>query len=290
MERLFKIVTDSSCDFPENYYEEHGVEKVSLGFNLDGENYLGEEGKYITDNEFYELLGEGKMPTTYQVTSEVAKLHIEKFLKQGQDVLIVAFSSGLSGTCSSFIVASRELKEKYPERKIEVIDSLCASLGEGLLLYYVMKKADEGATIEETKAYADELKFKIRHSFTVDDLFHLKRGGRISSATAVVGSILKIKPIMHVDDEGHLVAIGKTIGRKRSLSTLVESMEETNALEEGDPVFISYGHCTEDVERIKQMIEEKFPGHPILVNQVGPVIGAHSGIGTIAVFYRAKQR
>ena len=214
--RQFAIVTDSSCDMPACYYLEHGVEVVNLGFTMNNVNYEGETGEKISEKEFYKLLREGSMPTTYQVTAETAKPHVEKFLEQGKDVLVLAFSSALSGTAGSFTVAARELSKKYPKRKIRVVDTLCASMGEGLLLYYVLKKADEGASIEETVKYAEDLKLHICHHFTVDNLFHLKRGGRVSTATAIVGSVLKIKPIMHVNNEGKLIAIGKAMGRKKS--------------------------------------------------------------------------
>ena len=225
--RKFVIVTDSSADMPEAYYKENGLDCLRLGFTLKDEIYEGENGQRIEPKEFYDLMREGAMPTTYQVASEVAKIHIEEHLKQGKDVLVIAFSSGLSGTASSFFVAARDLKEEYPDRKIEVVDSLCASMGEGLLLDYVVKKSDEGATIEEVKEYAEQLKLQICHEFTVDDLFHLKRGGRVSGATALIGTVLKIKPVMHVNNEGKLIAIGKVMGRKKSISGIFENMQKS---------------------------------------------------------------
>ncbi len=288
--RQFVIVADSASDMPVSYYEEHEVEVVRLGFNMNNVNYEGENGEKISEADFYNALREGAMPTTYQVTAEIAKLHIEPFLQKGQDVFILAFSSALSGTAGSLSVAARDLSEKYPDRKIRVVDSLCASMGEGLLLDYVIKKADEGATIEETASYAENLKLHICHHFTVDNLFHLKRGGRVSTATAILGSVLKIKPIMHVDDEGKLTAIGKVMGRKKSLSTLVENLFASADMEEGDPIFISHGDCMEDVEYVKKLILEKKPNVEIVVNYVGAVIGAHSGAGTVALFNKGKAR
>lgn len=288
--RQFAIVTDSSCDMPASYYAENGVELVSLGYTMNNVNYEGENGEHLSEKEFYALLRGGSMPTTYQVTAEIAKPHIEKYLQEGKDVLILAFSSALSGTAGSFSVAARELSEVYPERKIFVVDTLCASMGEGLLLDYVVKKADSGATIEETKQYAEDLKLHICHHFTVDNLFHLKRGGRVSTATAVVGSVLKIKPIMHVDNKGRLIAIGKAMGRKKSLMTLVDNLFAAADLGADDPIFISHGDCIDEVEWVKNLILERKPDAKIIVHYVGAVIGSHSGAGTVALFSKGKSR
>lgn len=289
-ERKFDIITDSGCDMPKSYFQEHDVEVVNLGFTMNNVNYEGEDGEKISEQDFYQKLREGSMPTTYQVSSEMAKAHICKSLDKGRDVLVVAFSSGLSGTAGSFAVAARELAKKYPKRKIFVVDSLCASMGEGLLLDYVVKKADEGAGIEETRDYAEGLKLKICHHFSVDNLFHLKRGGRVSATTAVIGSILKIKPIMHVDNEGKLVAIGKAMGRKKSLNVLVDNLFASMDMDENDPIFISHGDCMDDVEYVKSLILARMPKVKITVNYVGTVIGSHSGVGTIAIFNKGKQR
>ena len=226
----------------------------------------------------------------FRSTAEMASGHIEKSLLQGRDVLIITFSSGLSGTAGSFAVAARELRKQYPKRKIRVVDSLCASMGEGLLLDYVVKKADSGADLEETAKFAEALKLKICHHFTVDNLFHLKRGGRISSATAVIGSILNIKPIMRVDDRGKLVSVGKAMGRKKALHCLVENMFACMDMDENDPVFISHGDCIEDVEIVKGLILARLPSVEIKVHYVGSVIGAHSGAGTLAIFHKGKHR
>ena len=288
--RKFDIVTDSACDMPQAYYEEHGVECVNLGFTMNNVNYGGENGEFMSEKDFYAQLREGSMPTTYQVTGEMAKEHMEKSLQNGRDLLVITFSSGLSGTSGSFVVASRELAEKYPERKIRVVDSLCASMGEGLLLDYVIKKADSGASLDETAQYAEDLKLHICHHFTVDNLFHLKRGGRISGATAVIGSILKIKPVMHVNDEGKLIALSKAMGRKKALHTVVDNLLAGADMDENDPIFISHGDCIEDVEYVKSLIWERMPNVEIVVNYVGTVIGAHAGAGTIALFNKGKCR
>ena len=288
--RQFVIVADSACDMPTSYYQEKDVELVNLGFMMNDVNYEGEDGEKISEKEFYKLLREGSMPTTYQVTAEAAKPHIEKYLSQGKDVLVLAFSSALSGTANSFVMAAKELSELYPTRKIRVVDTLCASMGEGLFLDYVVKKADSGASLEETVDYAEDLKLHICHYFTVDNLFHLKRGGRVSAATAVVGSVLQIKPIMHVDNQGRLIAIGKAMGRKKSLMTLVDNLLAVAELGKDDPIFISHGDCIDDVEWVKKQFLEKKPDVKIVVNYIGAVIGSHSGAGTLAIFAKGKSR
>ncbi|MBQ7879661.1 MAG: DegV family protein [Clostridia bacterium] len=290
MQRLFDIVTDSCADMTEEYYETNAVERVKLGFTMQNVNYGGEDGEKITEKEFYDKLRGGALPTTYQVTCESAKTHIERLLKRGRDVLVIAFSSGLSGTCDSFRLAAKQLSAAYKNRKIYVVDSLCASMGEGLLLDYVIKKADGGATIEETRDYAERLKGNIRHLFTVNNLFHLKRGGRVSPMTAIVGSILKIKPVMRVDERGKLVATGKAMGRKKALQTLVDTALKTHDLAVGDPVFISHGDCMEDAEYVRFLIQTALPQNPVTVGYIGSVIGAHAGDGTLAVFYKGKNR
>lgn len=290
MQRNFDVIVDSGCDMPQEYLQEQGVACVKLGFTMNNVNYEGESGEKITEQEFYAKVRAGAMPTTYQVTGEMAKTYMEKPLKAGRDVLVIAFSSGLSGTAGSFLVAQRELAETYPERKIFVVDSLCASMGEGLLLDYVLKKAETGATIEETAKYAEDLKLHICHHFTVDNLFHLKRGGRVSTATAIVGSILKIKPVMHVDDNGKLTSVGKAMGRKKSLKTLVENLFASADMDETDPIFISHGDCMDDVEYVKTLIYEKMPNVTIKVYYVGSVIGSHAGPGVVALFNKGKKR
>lgn len=290
MDRKFVIITDSASDLPEEYYKEHDIECIPLGFMMDGVTYGGDDGASMDVKKFYETLRAGSMPTTFQVTPEQARVHMEKFVKEGKDVLSLAFSSGLSGTANSCIMAAKELSEEYPERKIFVVDSLCASMGQGLFVDYVVKMADSGATIEETRKYAEDIKQNICHYFTVDNLFHLKRGGRVSAATAVIGSMLKIKPVLHVDHEGHLIPIGKAMGRKKSISALVDHMKELQILEKGDPIFISHGDCEDDVNYLVSLLRECFGDRKIVINCIGSVIGTHSGAGTLALFFRGKHR
>ena len=215
---------------------------------------------------------------------------LEPLLQAGKDVLILAFSSGLSTTCNSAVIAAQELGEKYPDRKIFAVDTLCASLGQGLLVWYAAKARERGGTIEEVRDWVEDRKLNLCHQFTVDDLHFLKRGGRISAATAVVGSMLQIKPVLHVDNEGHLINIGKARGRQASLKALVDRMEET-AIDSGSlTVFISHGDCLEDAQTVADMVKKRFGVQEVYINYVGPVIGAHSGPGTVALFYMGTDR
>ena len=290
MPRNFVIITDNASDLPEEYYTEHDIDCVRLGFTMDGVTYGGEDGASLDVKEFYTRLRNGSMPTTFQASPEQTAKHMERHLKEGKDVLVIAFSSGLSGTCNSYLVAARGLEEKYPDRRIAVVDSLCASMGQGLFVDYIVRKADAGASLEETRTYAENLKQHICHYFTVDNLFHLKRGGRVSATTAVIGSMLKIKPVLYVDHEGHLIPIGKTMGRKKSISALVEHMKELQILEEDDPIYISHGDCEEDVEYLIALLHENFGKRKIVVNEIGSVIGTHSGAGTLALFFKGRRR
>ena len=287
--RKFEIITDSGCDMPKEYLQAHGIACVKLGFTMNNINYEGESGEKISVTDFYQKLRDGATPTTYQVTGEMAKTTMERALKKGKDLLVIAFSSGLSGTADSFKVAGRELAKEYPNRKIYIVDSLCASMGQGLLLDYAIEQADQGKTIEETAEFLENLKGKICHHFTVDNLYHLKRGGRISTATAIVGSILKIKPIMKVDELGKLVSVSKTVGRKKALRALVDNFIESMD-ESADRIFISHGDCMNDAEQVKELLAKKFPRIPITVHFIGPVIGSHAGAGTLALFVKGKKR
>lgn len=288
--RRFHIMTDSASDMPESYYKEHDIDVSELGLQINGKLYGGADGEKIDCKDFYARLRGGAMPTTTQVIPEQVTEHAEKYLAAGEDILAVVFSSGLSGTAYSFSAAAKELQKKYPQRKFFVVDSLAASMGEGLLLDYVIRKADEGASIEETRDYAEALKLHIAHWFTVEDLFHLKRGGRVSAATAVVGTMLNIKPVMHVDDDGHLIPVINKMGRKKSIRALVDYMDELQCMDENDPVFISHGDCEEDALFLKELIEQRFGKRKFIIHYVGAVIGSHSGAGTLALFFKANHR
>lgn len=232
------------------------------------------------------------MPTTSQAAPSQAKEVFLSCLEKGKDVLYLAFSSGLSGTCASAQVAAREIQEEnlYPDRRIIVVDTLSASLGEGLLVHKAVGMKEAGKSMEETAAWLEENKLHLCHNFTVDDLFHLHRGGRVSRATAILGTMINIKPILHVDDEGHLIAIGKVRGRKKSLAALVDRMGEQIQGFENSEVFISHGDCREDAEYVKRLVQGRFGIESFLINHVGPTIGAHSGPGTMALFFMGNPR
>ena len=217
---------------------------------------------------------------------------LEPLLQAGKDVLILAFSSGLSMTYNASSMAVEELRDKYPDRKLYTVDTLCASLGQGLLVWLAAREREKGKSIEEVRDWVVSHKLNICHQFTVDDLHFLKRGGRISATTAVVGSMLQIKPVLHVDDEGHLIPLSKVRGRKKSLQALVDSMEELQGSYTGknEIVFISHGDCIEDAEYVRSLVEKKFGIRTFLINHVGPVIGSHSGPGTVALFFLGDHR
>lgn len=288
--RDYVITTDNNSDLPESYYTEHGVGCTYLSYTMDGQHYSHEN--FLPVKEFYDRMRKGSMPTTAQVNPEDARALIEPYLKAEKDVLHIAFSSGLSGSYNSARIAGEELREEYPDRKIVVIDSLAASLGQGLLVYLAQKKKEEGKTMDEVAQWVMEHRLNMVHTFTVDDLNHLYRGGRVSKTTAVVGGVLNIKPVLHVDDEGKLIPVGKVRGRKKSLLALVDMMEEKlgNYKNSCDTIFISHGDCEQDAQFVVDKIKEKYPIKTVLMNHVGATIGAHSGPGTVALFFVGENR
>ncbi len=288
--RDYVVFTDNTADLPADYLKENHLEEVYLSYTIDGQTY--NQANELPVREFYAKMRNGSMPTTSQVNPEEVREAFLKKVEEGYDILYIAFSSGLSGSCGSAQIAADQIMEERPEAKVVVVDSLCASLGEGLLVHKVLQKKKAGATLEEAAAYAEEIKLKICHNFTVDDLFHLYRGGRVSKATAIVGSLAGIKPVLHVDDEGHLVAIGKVRGRKKSLHALVERMQKQIKGFEGenDIVFISHGDCEEDARYVADKVKELCGIDAFLINFIGSTIGAHSGPGTVALFFVGSPR
>ena len=286
----FVITTDNTADLPYSYYKENGLEYMYLTYNLDGQVY-GKENE-LPSKEFYARMRGGSMPTTSQINSEDAKEVWLPYLREGKAILHLAFSSGLSGSCNSARLAAEDLKEEHPEYEIIVIDSLCASLGEGLFVHKAVELKREGKSMEEIAQWLEEHKLNFCHVFTVDDLHHLYRGGRVSRATAVLGSMINIKPVLHVDDEGHLVAVGKVRGRKRSLAALVDMMEERLGSYKGKntEIFISHGDCQEDAEYVAALVKERYGIEKVLINTIGATIGAHAGPGTVALFFLGDKR
>ena len=286
--RDFIIVTDSTVDLPEHMLEEQGIPVLQLNYVLDGKTY--EDRKGLSGREFFDKLREGSMPTTSQVNPEQAKEFFESFVKEGKDILCIGFSSGLSGTYNSERIAAEELSEEYPDTKIIVIDSLCASMGQGLLLAKALKKQREGMTLEELAQWLEENKLHICHNVTVDDLNHLYRGGRISKTTAVLGTLVQIKPIIHMNDEGKLIVIGKERGRKKALNTIVDMMGKQMEGYENDLVMVTHGDCLEDAEYVKSQIQKKYGIQDVVINGIGTVIGTHTGPGVVAVFCMGEKR
>ena len=280
----YVITTDNNSDLPEKYFKDHGVGCMYLSYSMNGKNYTHEN--FLPEHEFYEAMRNGSMPTTAQVNPENAKALLEPYLKEGKDILHIAFSSGLSGTYNSSRIAAEELMEEYPDRKIIVVDSLSASLGQGLLVWLAQQKKELGQTLEDVADWVEKNKLKMVHLFTVDDLNHLYRGGRVSRTTAIVGSMLNIKPVLHVDNEGKLTAIGKVRGRKKALQELVKLMDEKIGSfgADCDTIFISHGDCEQDAQYVAAKVKEKYNIKNIIINQVGATIGAHSGPGPMALF------
>lgn len=287
----FVIVTDSSADLPADLVRELGVEVLPLSFTIQGKTYRNyPDGREMAPGAFYQLLRSGGMATTSAVNVADYTAALEPLLQEGKDVLLLVFSSGLSATYQSSVIAVEELQEKYPDRKLFTVDTLCASLGQGLLVWHAVEQKRKGASIEAVRDWVEENKLHLCHWFTVDDLHFLKRGGRISAATAVVGSMLSIKPVLHVDDEGHLINVAKARGRNASLTALVDHMEQTAIDPAGQTIFISHGDCLADAQKVADEVRRRMGVEDIVINHVGPVIGAHSGPGTVALFFLGTKR
>ena len=288
--RDFVILTDSCCDLPEEVARELGLEVVPLTVTLDGteyHNYL--DGRQIGFHEFYEKLRGGAMGTTSAVSVGDFQEKMRAILAVGRDVLCLTFSSALSTTYQSAVIAAEDLKTEFPEGKIYVVDSLNASLGQGLFVWLCAREKAAGKTLEEVRDYAEAIRPKVKAWFTVDDLDHLKRGGRISAATAMLGSMLSIKPVMHVDETGHLVAVSKARGRKASLLALVDQMEQLAENPDRQTVFISHGDCPDSARFVEEEIRRRFGTKDIIIHYVGPVIGSHTGCGVVALFFVGKE-
>ena len=287
----FVILTDSSADLGADMVRQLDVEVLPLSFTVQDTTYQNHpDNREMDPAFFYAMLRKGELATTAAVNVAQYTEAIEPLLRAGRDVLVLAFSSGLSATYNASVIAVEELREKYPDRRLYTVDTLSASLGQGLLVYLAAREREKGRSIEEVRDWAEANKLSICHQFTVDDLHFLKRGGRISATTAVVGSMLKIKPVLHVDDEGRLINIGKARGRQASLKALVDKMEITAIDPKEQVVFISHGDCLEDAQMVAQMVKDRMGVQEVYINYVGPVIGAHAGPGTLALFYVGTER
>ena len=283
------IMTDSCCDLPVELAQ--GLEVLPLRLDLKGReyrNYL--DGREIGFQAFYDQVRGGEMPVTSAVNVGEFEEAMRPLLEAGKDILCLCFSSALSTTYQSAVIASEELAEAFPERKVLVVDSLCASMGQGLLVWLCVQERRKGRTLEELRDYAEKTKGTICHWFTVDDLNHLKRGGRVSATAALFGTMLSIKPVLHVDSQGRLIPMEKCRGRKASLLALVDHMEKTAVDPANQTVFLSHGDCREDVDFVAEEIRRRFGTKDIRVSYVGPVIGSHTGAGVVALFFLGTER
>ena len=290
-ERDYIILTDSTADISQDIADKSNVRVWPMQFELDGLTYRNfPDEREMKSDEFYDIMRGGKMPKTSQINVVDFCDYFSEYLDKGLDILYISFSSGLSGTYYNSLLAINELKEKYPDRRIISVDSLSASMGEGLLVYFAAQHKKEGMGLEELAEWVEENRLHICHWFTVDDLHHLKRGGRVSAATAIVGSALNIKPVLHVDDEGHLINMTKVRGRKASINAMVDHMVETYT-NQYDTVMICQGGCRDDAEYLADEVKKRVKGvNQIIMGNIGPVIGAHAGPGVLALFFYGDHR
>jgi DegV family protein with EDD domain len=288
--KKYIITTDTTADLPKDYLNKHNISLLPLYYNLNGVIY-GDKND-LEPKEFYNIMRQGAMPSTMAVNPDNARQVFTGLMDEGYDILHIAFSSALSGSCSVAATVARELCDEHPDTKIIVIDSLCASLGEGLFVHKAVLLKENGKTIDEVADWLEKNKLNLCHLFTVDDLHHLHRGGRVSKATAIIGTLINVKPVLHVDNEGRLIPLNNVRGRKKALISLVDQMEANikDYPVQNDIIFISHGDCVEDAEFVADLIKERFGIKEFLINYVSPTIGAHSGPGTVALFFMGKER
>lgn len=284
----YRILTDSCCDFSEQMYNTLNIGHVTLCLNFRGGEHRDLSEGFI--KELYNAMRAGETASTAAVNPTEWAAAIEPVLAAGEDVLVLAFSSGLSTTYQSAVIAAEELKEKYPDRKVYVVDTLCASRGQAMFVWQACKLRDNGMSLDELHTWCEDHKLNMCHWFTVDDLVYLKRGGRVSAATALLGTMLNIKPILHVDDEGHLISMGKVRGRKASIEAIAKKLGETGLPGENDTVFICHGDCIEDAKLLEKLVKEQYGVKEVLTYYTGAVIGSHSGPGTLALFFWGSHR
>ena len=285
---MYQIITDSGCDLPKDKLAQLGVTLVPLYVNFRNENLEDSVDDGIKD--LYDGLRAGETASTSAVNPDRWAAAMEPALQEGKDVLVLTFSSGLSTTYQSAVIAANDLQETYPQRQIKVVDSLCASLGQGLLLWYACQKQSEGMGLSELASWIEENRLHLCHWFTVDDLMYLKRGGRVSATTALLGTMLNIKPVLHMDNEGHLISMSKTRGRKAAIDALAAKVSQLGLPGENELMYICHGDCLVDAEYLAKKLKETTEVKEVFIGYTGAVIGSHSGPGTLAVFFLGSQR
>ncbi|MCL2865868.1 MAG: DegV family protein [Lachnospiraceae bacterium] len=285
----FVLSANSTVDLPKEWLDQNGINILPLSYTIDGETFQDYDEK-LSSKDFFDRLRAGSTSITTQMNPEQAREGIEPLLQAGKDVLHLSFSSALSGTYNSLRLATEELKEEYPDRKIILIDTLSASIGEGMLVQKALELKKAGKSLEEVAAWVEENKLHVCHYFTVDDLHHLQRGGRVSKATAVIGTALQVKPILHMSDEGKLEKVGKERGRKKSLAKIVNMLAESSKGWDNDVISVIHGDCIEDAEYVASLVKEKMSDSKVEIYSVGSVIGSHTGPGLIAIFGMGEKR
>lgn len=284
----YVLITDSTCDLPINIIKDNNVKLLDITYEIDGTVYYDSTG--LSFQEFYKEMRAGKRSNTSQISPAIYEKVFEEILQTGKDFIYISFSSGLSGSFNNARRIAEELQEKYPDRKIKVVDSRCASLGEGLLVYKAINLKKDGMDIDALADWVEKNRDHLVHMFTVDDLMFLHRGGRVSKTSAIAGSILGIKPGLHVDLEGHLIPITKIRGRKQSIQWLVDEMDKRKGNWENDTFAICHGDCIEDAKYLESLVKEKYGIKNSIIRETGPVIGAHSGPGTLALFFMGDEK
>lgn len=287
----YVIITDATSDLPADMAGSLGITVIPMEFTMSGKVYTHYPDAHEMDfHTFYERTKNGEMSVTSQINGITYEKYFEPFLKAGKDILYIAFSSELSGTYQAATITANELRERYPERKLFCVDSKAASVGEGMLVYAAVLKKNEGMSLNDLTKWVEHERDHACHWFTVDDLNHLKRGGRVSAVTAVVGTALGIKPVLHVDSSGDLIPVSNVRGRKKSLETLIERMSKTCIHPEDQTIFIGHGDDFEAAEYIKSLVEAKFRVKNIIITDMGPVIGAHTGCGIAGLFFFGTEK
>lgn len=284
------IIADSCSDLPLSYIQKRNIPIINYTYTLEGKEYIDDFGQTLSYKEFYDAVRTGTMPTTSQINSQIFYDEFEKYIKDGKSVIYISFSSGLTGSVNNAIMAKEMILEEHPDADLTIVDTRAASLGEGLLVYYAVEMLHNGASKEEIVNWLEDNKLRLNHWFTVTDIDHLRRGGRVSGAAAFVANIVDIKPVLNIDDAGHLIPIHKAKGRKRALRMLVKKFEEYAIDPEEQVIAISHGDALEDAEYVANRIREKYNVKDIIMSHIGPTIGSHSGPGTIALFFLGEKR